>query len=318
MGGLLLVRPTPEIAFDPLQPRSVAALSDDVNVHRRLTARGVTMDPTEDSAADTALLTLDRHRDRARADVARGLRRLRPGGTLLIDGAKTDGVDALLRRIRTHLPLDGVLPKSHGKVAWLTRPAETPAELLAWSRFAAPQQNWSGYVTAPGMFSHEKVDAGTQILADRITGPLSGRIADLGAGWGALTALILPKLAEDAEIELVDTDRAALQVALENTKDPRVKTVWQDVTQLDPDNGAFDTVVSNPPFHEGRAADPTLGVAFIRAAARLLKPKGVLWLVANRHLPYEKTLDAAFRTWEEAGSPGAFKVLRAQAPKRVA
>lgn len=312
------MRPTPEIAFEPLNPVSISALSDDVTVHRRLAGRGVAMDPPEDGIVDTALVTLDRHRDRAHADVADAMRRLRPGGTLLIDGAKTDGVDALLRRIRSHLELGGVLPKSHGKIAWVTRPAEPPAEILAWSELAAPQQNQSGYVTAPGMFSHERVDAGTQILADRVPGPLSGRIADLGAGWGALTALLLPKVAEDAELDLFDTDRAALRAALENTKDPRVKTVWQDVTQLGPDDGAFDTVVSNPPFHEQRAADPSLGAAFIRTAARLLKPKGVFWLVANRHLPYEKTLDATFRTWEEVGSPGAFKVLRAQAPKRVA
>ena len=35
-----------------------------------------------------------------------------------------------------------------------------------------------------------------------------------------------------------------------------------------------------------------MGVAFIQRAAHLLHPKGQLFLVANRHLPYEKALAA--------------------------
>ena len=67
---------------------------------------------------------------------------------------------------------------------------------------------------------------------------------------------------------------------------------WIDVARGVP--ARYDAVVCNPPFHLGRDPDPALGIAFIRAAAAALVPGGRLWLVANRRLPYEAALGAAF------------------------
>lgn len=52
----------------------------------------------------------------------------------------------------------------------------------------------------------------------------------------------------------------------------------------------------NPPFHEGRVTDVSLGQSFIAAAASRLKPGGRLLMVANRQLPYELTLKGLFKT----------------------
>ena len=73
----------------------------------------------------------------------------------------------------------------------------------------------------------------------------------------------------------------------------------------------------NPPFHQGRKADPDLGRAFIDAAARALKPKGALWLVANRHLPYESHLGQRFANVSEVAGTPKFKILHATAPRRA-
>ena len=78
----------------------------------------------------------------------------------------------------------------------------------------------------------------------------------------------------------------------------------------------LDAVVMNPPFHVGRKADPALGRAFIAAARRVLKPSGALWLVANRHLPYETALEAHFRNSDEIAGDGRFKILHATRPHR--
>ena len=60
-----------------------------------------------------------------------------------------------------------------------------------------------------------------------------------------------------------------------------------------------------------------LGVmAFVQAAARLLKPSGHLWMVANRHLPYEATLTGQFAKTTEVGGDARFKILRAERPSR--
>ena len=79
----------------------------------------------------------------------------------------------------------------------------------------------------------------------------------------------------------------------------------------------MNTVVMNPPFHSGRTANPALGKAFIAAAARMLAPSGQLWMVANRHLPYEATLEDLFGKVEEITGDNRFKILRAERPSRA-
>lgn len=74
----------------------------------------------------------------------------------------------------------------------------------------------------------------------------------------------------------------------------------------------YDVVVMNPPFHQGRAADPGIGHAMIRAASGALKPGGLLFMVANRGLPYEPVLKAGFSRVEELVDEAGFRIWRAR------
>jgi len=47
-----------------------------------------------------------------------------------------------------------------------------------------------------------------------------------------------------------------------------------------------------------------------------LKPEGRLWLVANRHLPYEQTLNERFGDVRVAGERDGFKVIAAIKARR--
>ena len=78
----------------------------------------------------------------------------------------------------------------------------------------------------------------------------------------------------------------------------------------------MDAVVMNPPFHRGKAGDPGLGQAFIQSAARNMKPTGKLWMVANRHLPYEETIASLFAKVIDLGGNQRFKLICAERPKR--
>ena len=49
----------------------------------------------------------------------------------------------------------------------------------------------------------------------------------------------------------------------------------------------------------------------------MLSPPGVLWLVANRHLPYDRALTALFREVQDIGGDAAFRVIRASHPLRA-
>ena len=70
-------------------------------------------------------------------------------------------------------------------------------------------------------------------------------------------------------------------------------------------------MVTNPPFHDGGAEDQSLGQAFIRQAAEALRPGGILWLVANRHLPYEAALTTLFRRVTPKVEASGYKIYEA-------
>jgi 16S rRNA (guanine1207-N2)-methyltransferase len=143
---------------------------------------------------------------------------------------------------------------------------------------------------------------------------MSGSVVDLGAGWGYLSAHMLTR--DVKAVHLVEAHDVALQCARHNVTDQRAEFHWADATRWAPPH-KVDAVVTNPPFHTGRAADPSLGRAFIVAAARMLAPHGALWMVANRHLPYEDTLTTHFAKVVDLGGDARFKLVRAERPKRA-
>jgi 16S rRNA (guanine1207-N2)-methyltransferase len=280
-----------------------------------LAAAGLRVVRHAEGPAAMVVVVAGRSRPRSLGDVARGLRLLAPGAVLALDGAKTDGIEALARQIAAEMPLAGHVAKAHGRLVWLHRPDSLPPAVADWEAAAQPRRNGAGFLAAPGMFSPEGADPGSERLAAHLDGRLRGRVAELGAGWGWLAAEALARCPDVTAIDLFEADAEALDAARTNVGDPRAAFHWRDVCGLTVADGPFDAVISNPPFHQGRAADPALGAAFIAAAARILKRDGTLLLVANRQLPYEAPLAAAFQTVETLDQDRHYKVLQAGRPR---
>ena len=256
----------------------------------------------------TALVCLPRAKAAAHAMLAEATLALSPGAVLAIDGQKTDGIEAVLKDCRAlGLALGEALAKAHGRIA--TCPAD--ARLLGW---AAEDRVVAGFMTRPGVFSADGPDPGSVLLAETLPRDLPARVGDLGAGWGYLSRAILERPGVQ-HLDVVEAERVALDCAARNLGDPRVALHWADARDFRPAR-PWGAVVMNPPFHTGRDADPALGLAFVRAAHKGLAPDGVLWMVANRHLPYEPVLRDLFRMVEEKAGNGAFRVMRAGYPVR--
>jgi len=256
------------------------------------------------------LVCLPRGKAQARDLLHAASRLLVPGGTVAVDGQKTDGVDAVFRECRALMPgLPDPVAKAHGKL--FTFPAG--AALPGWQ--AEPQTVEAGFVTAPGAFSADGIDRGSALLAAALPAALPVRVADLGAGWGYLSRAVLAR-AGVQHLDVVEAEAVVLDCARHNLPDPRAAFHWADATTFRPDR-PWGAVVMNPPFHAGRTADPGLGIAFLTAAQRGLAPDGSLWLVANRHLPYDRPLSLLFRQIEDLGGDAAFRLTRATAPIRV-
>jgi len=261
----------------------------------------------EGDGYDMALVLAQKHRGLNEARIAEAWARVREGGVILVAGAKDDGIDSLRKRTAGKVTLDGALSKYHGVAFWFTRQAGQAAP-FADAEEGAPVEG--GFRTAPGMFSHNRVDPGSRLLAESLPADLAGAAADFCAGWGYLSAALLARCAGIGSLDLYEADHAALAAAKANLADAAVPLGfhWTDLAgEAVP--ARYDVIVMNPPFHAGRAAEPDLGAKMIAAAAKALKPRGRLFMVANRHLPYEATLAASLPAHGEVARDRGFKVL---------
>jgi len=254
-----------------------------------------------DGANRTAtLIVLPRSKTLARAMIVDAIA---TGGLIIVDGQKTDGVESIYKDIRKVAAIQGVIAKGHGRLFWfITNVAP---------KWDTTVKSPEGYETVAGVFSETKIDAGSAQLVPHLE-DLKGEVADLGAGWGYLSREIL-KHEGVTKLDMIEAEKSALDCAIANTNDARAHPVWTDALNY---TGTYDVVVSNPPFHTARAGDPQLGRGFIATAARILKPRGIFYMVANRHLPYEAELDTKFARVEELAGSGAFKIFAATRPKR--
>lgn len=134
--------------------------------------------------------------------------------------------------------------------------------------------------TAGGVFSPERLDAGTAVLfANMPPVPPGGDFLDLGAGWGPIS-LTMAMLAPHATVWAVDVNERALDLVrrnasalgLDNVNAVRPEDVPADVT--------FRTIRSNPPIRVGKDMLHDMLEQWIPR----LDERSDAWLVVQRNL----------------------------------
>jgi 16S rRNA G1207 methylase RsmC len=136
--------------------------------------------------------------------------------------------------------------------------------------------------TDRGVFSAERIDAGTELLL-RDHGrpdPAATTLADVGCGYGPI-ALTLAMRAPSATVWAIDVNERALGLCRANAERigvaDRVHAVTPDEVPADV---TFDGLWSNPPIRAGKAE---LHALLQRWLARLA-PDGEARLVVHKHL----------------------------------
>jgi 16S rRNA (guanine1207-N2)-methyltransferase len=267
----------------------------------------------EGEGFDGALVLLGKHRGENDNRVAEALKRVKAGGLIVVAGGKEDGVQPMRKRL-AGLGIEAEhMPKYHGVALWFNTPENAGA---AVAKLAAQDALVDGrFHTRPGMFSHDRIDDGSELLASRLPENFDGNAADFGAGWGYLSTMLATRSPRTARIDLFEADFDALEYAkanlAANCPNLTARFFWQDLTR-EPAKEKYDLVIMNPPFHQGHAAEPGLGQAMIKAAAQALRSGGMLLMVANRGLPYEAILGEGFREHGETCRNARFKVLWAK------
>lgn len=134
--------------------------------------------------------------------------------------------------------------------------------------------------TAGGVFSPDRLDAGTAVLlANMPPVPPGGDLLDLGSGWGPVT-LSMALAAPHATVWAVDVNERALDLVRRNAAALGLSNVNASLPDDVPEHVSFLTIRSNPPIRVGKNELHGLLERWIPR----LDERSDAWLVVQRNL----------------------------------
>jgi len=132
----------------------------------------------ETGAYPLGQLLLTKHKEENFANIARAWSLLAEDGTLVCSGSNDDGAASLEKQVGRAFGLDGTLSKFHCRVFWLTRGDRNPPDY--WRDLASLRRVGDGsWLSQPGIFSWDRVDDGSALLATHLPTDLNGHVH----GW---------------------------------------------------------------------------------------------------------------------------------------
>ena len=168
--------------------------------------------------------------------------------------------------------------------------------------------------TANGVFSPERVDAGTRVLLSSVPAPPpGGNLLDLGCGWGPI-ALTLAADSPHATVWAVDVNERSLDLVRRNAESMGLSNVNAVLPQDVPDDVRFMTIWSNPPIRVGKNELH----AMLEQWMPRLEPGADAWLVVQKNLGSDslhRWMDDVFAsqlTVTRAATNKGYRVLRAR------
>lgn len=237
-----------------------------------------------------------------------------PGASVFLVGENKAGIrsnrDVLERRIGPIVFSDAarhsvLFESRHDNVS------ADPVDLRSWARefvvdVCAEQLR---VASLPGVFSHGRLDEGTQFLLSHLPDGLCGEVLDFGCGSGVIGAAVKLRFPE-CSLTLVDSNVFALKAAaLTFEINGLGPAVIQPANVFDGVTGAFDRILSNPPFHQGIATNYDIVEAFFRGCQEHLRPGGEVVIVANKFLPYEAVMAKAISAPTVVAQNQKYKIL---------
>ncbi|HOT90587.1 MAG TPA: class I SAM-dependent methyltransferase [Anaerolineae bacterium] len=261
-----------------------------------------------------ALIHLPRGREMQEEAFRLAAAMLIPGGWLVFVGATREGVKSARQQAAAIFGQAGIVARKGGYHAGLARRPTGDFPFPEIHRTECPivvDGMPTRLVSYAGVFAAERLDDGAAALIAGMQISPGTRVLDLGCGTGLVG---LAALRRGAQVVLTDVSARAVVSARETLAAngyadvPVVHTCGASALET----GTFDTVITNPPFHQGRDIHFETAQMFIREAARVLKAGGTLYLVANAFLNYAPWLKAHFSNVQAVWENGRFRVWKGQ------
>ena len=261
---------------------------------------------------DAATLRLPKAKEELDMAIHAAASVLKGGAPLWVYGANDEGAGSAGRIIEPPTgPARTVASGGRCRVLEAVWPMEAPrprGTLEEWRQstsleFPDGLREWISY---PGVFAAGRLDAGTRALLDAVGKvPLAGRrVLDFACGSGLIGAF-LSALEPTARVDFLDVDTVALAAARENVVGARM--IPSDGFGALTDE-RYDLIVSNPPYHEGKAQTGRVVEHLVRGVPDHLEAGGSLAFVTQRHLPLSASLDSTFKTVEVLLDAGLHRV----------
>jgi|LSQX01.2.fsa_nt_gb 16S rRNA (guanine1207-N2)-methyltransferase len=137
------------------------------------------------------------------------------------------------------------------------------------------------FFTDRAVFARDRLDYGTRLLLEsclRECGDWTGRVLDLGCGYGAI-GIIIKKMCSRLQVTLLDINKRALGLARRNLALNQVGSLELiHADGLTGQAGHYDVIVTNPPVRTGKKTVYRL----FRQAEAGLAPGGRLYLVIQK------------------------------------
>ena len=156
--------------------------------------------------------------------------------------------------------------------------------------------------TAAGVFSPDRLDAGTAVLLSHTPPPPpGGNLLDLGCGWGPIS-LSLAMQSPRATVWAVDVNERALDLVRRNAEALGLDNVNAVTPEDVPEDIAFRGIRSNPPIRVGKQVLHGMLEQWLPR----LDERSDAWLVVARNLGAD-----SLQRWITATFPKGFSAHRA-------
>ncbi|NVK11323.1 MAG: class I SAM-dependent methyltransferase [Gammaproteobacteria bacterium] len=220
---------------------------------------------------------------------------LNNGGKLVISGGNKEGVKPAIKAAETLFGVSAKVSKHSGiRVAILECHQPIAFDTQSYHQIQTFNIKGVQFVSKPGQFGWKKVDRGSMLLAEAFKDKLKGSVLDLGCGWGYLS--VQASKENVSQITSTDNCAAALICCRENLAS---STITHHVIASDCADGIhqrFDSIVCNPPFHQGFDHATDLTSRFLESASKRLQPGGESWWVVNQFVGIASLAPKYFKT----------------------
>lgn len=266
---------------------------------------------------DAAILVVPKALERAEYALAQIVPLLPAGCPLYLVGEKKGGISRAEKLMQPYgsgaEKLDSARHCQLWRMAVDGRAA--PFDLAQWQREIDIElaDQTIELVSLPGVFSHGRLDEGSQLLLEEPAPLPAGKVLDFGCGAGVLTTALARRNPE-SRFEMVDVDALALYCARQTLARNGVEAEIYPSDGLSDVHGRLAAVISNPPFHTGIKHDTSIAERFFEQITRNLLPGGEMRIVANGFLRYPALIEAHIGPCRVLRENTRFKVYSAIAP----